>query len=184
MCARCDVNIRCGNHEARDNVSTSHVAHAQEHVHSRVSPAPIVDGSQQPELIPDDFAIRALMETLQVAPNADEAALKQLRSRVRRVNLSEDDIEILVRELGMFDTHVKAQQLKALSFRPSPTANRVAIDLYAEEQAKLNALIVDHYEQLLSSLSSDGAAKLRNHLLHVKSRMKVYPRPDMAVSGN
>jgi hypothetical protein len=160
-------------------------ARAQQHDHSSHAPrptvSPLVDGSEHPELIPDHVAIRALMQTLRISPYPDMLAMEQLHARVARVNLSDADKDILVRELGIFDTRASQQQARIESVRPFPaTADRTAIARYVEEQERFGSLIVDHYGQLLASLSPEGAAKLQEHLLHVKSRIKIYSPPDMS----
>jgi hypothetical protein len=159
---------------------------AQEHLHSgHVQPplAPLLDGSEDPELIPDDVAIRALMQTLRVPPNPDMLALNQLQARVDRVNLSDTDVEILVLQLGILDTQAKAQEARIDAVRPAfGEADRAAITRYITERKRLESLLVHHYQELLASLSPAGAAKLKQHLLHVKSRIRIYPTPDMTAS--
>jgi hypothetical protein len=147
---------------------------------------PLVDGSKRPEEIPDGVAIRVLMQTLRVPPNPDAAALKQLQVRVARVNLSETDFEILVRELGVLDARAQEQEARMEAVRTSLAGTvsgataRPLEDRYIEEQANFSSLVDDHYQQLLQSLSPEGAEKLRGHLLHVKARIKIYPTPDMS----
>ena len=160
---------------------------AQEHDHANLASmtafSPLLDGSAQPELIPDEIAILALLGTLRVPPNPDSVALERLKSRINRASLSNADMEILARVLGRLDTQAKSQEARIEAFRPTSTASRAAVDRYIEEREVLNALFVEHYQQLLASLSPEGAAKLQTHLLHVKSRIKVFPTPDMS-AGN
>lgn len=162
-------------------------ARAQDHDHSNHASGqtlePLLDGSVEPQLIPDDVAIRALLSTLRVPPDPDAATLEQLHTRISKANLSNADIEILARELGRLDTQAKSQEARIEAFRPTPTAGRVAVDRYLEQREILNALFVESYQQLLASLSPEGAAKLQAHLLHVKSRIKVFPTPDMSAKN-
>lgn len=126
------------------------------------------------------------MQTLRIPVDPDAAALRQVRARVGRVNLSEADFEILVHRLGDFDTEARVQEARIEAVRPSSAegisaaSTRFLQDRYIEEQAALSVLVEDHYEQLLESLSSEGAAKLQEHLLHVKSRIKIFATPDMS----
>jgi hypothetical protein len=62
----------------------------------------------------------------------------------------------------------------------SAASSRFLEDRYVEEQASFSVLVEDHYEQLLESLSPEGGAKLQEHLLHVKSRIKIFATPDMS----
>jgi hypothetical protein len=171
---------------------------AQPHIHPIAEPGPhashepnqafepTLDGSVRPEDIPDTVAIRALMQTLRVPSDSDAAALRQVRIRVGRMNLSEIDFENLVRELGDFDTQAKAQEARIEAVRPSSAAAvssasaRYLEDRYVEEQTNFSALLEEHYERLLESLSPEGAAKLQQHMGHIKSRIKVYATPDMS----
>ena len=147
---------------------------------------PLFDGAVRPGDIPDSVAIRALMQTLRVPANADAGARSQLRVRAGRVGLGEADFEILVRELGVLDTQAKEQEARiegirtSLAGAASGTTARFLESQFREEQDELGALVADSYEQLLRSLSPEGAAKLQAHLSHVKSRIKIYPTPSMA----
>lgn len=156
---------------------------AQQHVHSShkidQNTAPLVDGSEQPELVPDDVAIRVFMQTIRVPLDPGPAALKRLNGQVRRVDLSQADMQILVRELGIFDARSQEQEVRVDTAQPPLGADRSTIARYWEEQATLRSLAVEHYQQLLGSLSQEGAEKLQQHLWHVKSRIKIYPEPDM-----
>jgi hypothetical protein len=44
----------------------------------------------------------------------------------------------------------------------------------------MGALAEDAYSGVLRSLSADGAAKLREHLDYVKTRIQIFPLPDMS----
>jgi hypothetical protein len=102
------------------------------------------------------------------------------------VGLDEADFEILVRELGVLDTRAKDQEARieavrtSLAGAASGTTARFLEDQYREERENLSSLVADHYQQLLQSLSPEGAASLQAHLSHIKSRIKVYPTPDMS----
>lgn len=169
-----------------DQVLTSQ-AIAQEvhadHAHAD-GPTALVDGSERPELVPDSLAIRLLMQTLRISSNPDELALKQLRTRIRRAGLDEADFQVLASELGRFDTEARLQEATVESLRPSSGADNIAVARYTEAGTLLGLLFERHYHQLVASLSLEGAVKLQNHLLHVKSRIKIYPTPDMAPRVN
>lgn len=145
----------------------------------------LIDGSMEPERVPDTVAIRALMQTLRVPSDPDATNLERLRAQVYRVNFSEADLEVLVHELGRLDTHAKDQQAIIEAVRPSSgEAEDAEIARYVEEQKKLGSIFVDHYQQILTSLSSAGAEKLQEHLIHIKSRIKIYPTPNMSSQVN
>lgn len=147
---------------------------------------PLVDGSAEPEKIPDSLAIRALMQTLQLSADPDNDALTQLRIRTGRMELAESDFNILVAELGVLDRQAKAAQARIETIRQSAAANdrgpvpRALRDQYVEEQNGLTSLMEAQFQRLLDSLSPEGAAKLQTHLEHVKSRIRIYPTPVMS----
>jgi hypothetical protein len=163
----------------------SHANHAAGPLHlnhQRGQPFdPLIDGSQDPESVPDSVAIRTFMQTLRVPPNPDATTRGQLRARVSSINLSDPDFDILVAKLRELDTRARSQQAIVDAVRPSsPEPGHAAIARYVQEQEKLGSIIGDHYQQILASLSPVGSADLQEHLLHIKSRIKIYPTPNMS----
>jgi hypothetical protein len=142
-----------------------------------------MDGSRQPALIPDNVAIHALMQTLRVPENPSTTDLDRLRARIGRVGLGEADFAILVRELGVLDSHAMDQQTRIEALRPSATNSGTPdIARYMAEQVKLGSLMEDHYRRILAALSREGSMRLEAHLDHVKSRIKIFPTPVMSAS--
>ncbi len=161
--------------------STTSSVHAQHHAHSDHSPGrtvqPLLDGAEDVNLIPDEVAIRALMQTLRVPSDASQG---QLRARIGRAGLSPGDLAILARELGAFDVWVDEQQERIAALRPDvENPGDAAISRYVSAQEDFSALMVDRYQWLLAALSPDGARRMQDHLQHVKSRIRIYPSPDM-----
>ncbi len=150
------------------------------------APEPLYDGSVRPQDIPDSLAISVLMNSLRIANESDATALRQLQSKVGRVNLSEGDFAILTGELVEFDTVATTQEARIEALRPSSVPGisaasaRFLEDRFMEEQRARSELAEERYEQLLDSLSSEGRTKLEAHLLHVKTRIRVFPPPDMS----
>jgi hypothetical protein len=164
--------------------STTSSVHAQHHAHSDHSPGhtvqPLLDGAEDVNLIPDEVAIRVLMQTLRVPSNAHDADLRQLRVRIGRAGLSAADLDILALELGAFDAWVGDQQARIEALRPdSENHSHAAISRYVSAQEDFGALIVDSYHRLRASLSPDGAMRMQDHLQHVKSRIRIHQSPDM-----
>jgi hypothetical protein len=150
------------------------------------APEPLFDGTVRPEDIPDSVAISVLMNSLRIPNDSDATALGQLQAKVRRVNLGEGDFAILVSELVDFDTAARVQEARIAAVRPSSAPGisaasaRFLEDRYVEERRNLGTLAEDRYAQLLESLSPDGTARLEEHLLHVKTRIRIFAPPDMA----
>lgn len=146
---------------------------------------PLYDGSVRPQDIADSLAISVLMHSLRPPNGSGATALNQLEARLRRVNLSDDDFAVLTSELANFDVEAKVQEARIETVRPfsvpgiSAASARFLEDRYLEEQRNLSSLAVDRYEDLLESLSPEGNTSLREHLQHVKTRIRVYAPPDM-----
>jgi hypothetical protein len=88
------------------------------------APEPLYDGSVRPQDIPDSVAISVLMNSLRMPNESDVMALKQLRSKVGRVNLSEDDFAIMVGVLVQFDKRPRPR--KRASKRLGPPTYQVS----------------------------------------------------------
>jgi hypothetical protein len=150
------------------------------------APEPLFDGTVRPEDIPDSVAISVLMNSLRIPSESDTTAMSQLQSKVGRLNLSEGDFAILVSELVDFDTAAKAQEARIEAVRPSnvpgisAASARFLEDRFVEEQRARSSLAEARYAQLLESLSPVARTRLEAHLLHVKTRIRVYPPPEMS----
>lgn len=141
---------------------------------------PLVDGSRDPGLIPRNIALKVLFETLSVPPNPSAAERARVEVRTARLDLGDEDKEILLRELGTFHLRAATQKAVIESARPSFLASPLALNRFADESAKIGLLAVDAYNALLESLSPEGAARLEQHLEYIRTRMKIYPTPDMS----
>ena len=158
---------------------------AQEHIHPDRGPfEPVVDGSARLQDVPDSVAIRVLMQSLRASLNEDPG-LRQLYSRVQRAELSNADVQILIRGLGEFDSRARNQEARLQAVRPaSEVASQAEVARFRAEGVAYDNLIADQYRQMIQSMSLEGAAKMREHLDHVKSRIKIYPSPDMSARNN
>lgn len=95
---------------------------AQEHIQSEHRPfEPVIDGSVRPQDTLDNVAIRVLMQSLRASVK-EGPGLGQLYSRVQRAELSNVDIQILVRGLGEFDSRAKNQEARIQAERPASEA--------------------------------------------------------------
>ena len=84
--------------------------------------------------------------------------------------------------LGRYHRLQTAQESRIEAQRRTAEASqtRAAYEWFIEEDKKVNALAVDAYHDLLRTLSPAGAVKLREHLDYIKTKMKIYPPPDMS----
>jgi hypothetical protein len=142
---------------------------------------PLVDGAEQPYLIPDDVAIRALIQTLRGPAISNN--VEDFERRTDRLALEDTDKLALRQALRDFDLFAREQEARIEALRPrTVAASQVELRRFADAQARLNVMVTDAYESLQRTLSGDGGAKLRQELQDVKSHMKIWPAPDMGQS--
>lgn len=151
-------------------------------VSGRFVGVPLVDGSKNPAQISDEVAVRAFFQSIKVSPNPTAADVQRLRSHAARMNLNEPDFQALKELLGRFHMRLADQKARIEAQRQIARNAQVPATLsrYLDEHARLSILAVETYNEALRSLSPEGATKLREYLAHVKTRIKIFPSPDMS----
>lgn len=145
---------------------------------------PIVNGSVHPELVPDEAALRVLFIAVAEPETAPPEDLQRLRNKVSRMRLSEPDMQVFIRLMAAFH---KGRTLHEANIQAIPAQSATGLNSSVEagakmigEQNAITALALDTFNSLLVQLSPDGAAKLRDHLNYVKTRIRIIPPPQMA----
>ena len=135
----------------------------------------VIDGSKNPERIPDRVAIGMFMSSIAIPAPADIRIVKAMYAKVAPLKLSLRDMGILRTELARLQTKLIAhaetmaaarENLKRLK-TPQAAATFTAV---AESR---DTLAVDSYERVLTALSPGAAEKLRAHINVVKRQMKL-----------
>ena len=134
----------------------------------------LVDGSKNPERIPDRIAIGMFISAITIPAPADKLALRRFESQIGPLKLSPSDKGILRTELarlhGRLVTHRETMTAARDGlYRSRTPANAAAFTAAVEAR---DALAVDSYGRLLEVLSSDGARKLQAHIGAVKRQIK------------
>ena len=134
----------------------------------------IVDGSKNPERIPDRIAIGMFFSALAIPAPAGKPALRRFEAQIRPVKLSPSDKGLLRTELarlhGRLVTHRETMTAARDNLRRSRTPATGAAFTAAVEAR--DTLAVDSYERILRSLSPEGAGRLHAYIGVVKRQIK------------
>jgi len=172
-------------HNDPSSFRAGHVAHAAKApAGAPQAPAPVpdppgtIDGSKNPELIPDNTAYRlvflALAEPQDPTPEQKARAL----GKMTPIGFSSDDAEAFLALLGEFDTTMSSinAQLAQIAARspilsPGSTDAQTVLDLNNQTAQLFNNTIA----ALPSKLSAQGVAQLQTYVQQAKRGMKIIP---------
>jgi hypothetical protein len=131
------------------------------------SPPGLVDGSKNPELIPDSAAYRLVFISLMaktIPDSGDPKALARRNAALHATGLSSGDQAVLIQELAGFSEQYKSWQTQLAG--PANAASR---------KAQVASLVLATRNALIKQLSPDGAATFVSYVQARKSRMVVRP---------
>jgi hypothetical protein len=142
---------------------------------------PIADGTKDPASIPDEIALRVLFLT-----NPGPTDTARLKAKFGHMKLNEADMTILLQEHSLLNGLASPQRADVAAAREALQSNptRAAFETLAAADRQLDVAAANTYRQLLGSLSPEGAAKLREHVAYIKTKIKVLPPPNMAAHNN
>jgi hypothetical protein len=120
-----------------------------------------IDGSQTPELIPDNIAYRLVLGSLQ--PNGDPLTARRQAAQIAQMGLSLDDATALLTNQAIF---MSAWQALA-DLRVAGTID------YPTYQSELDALVTAARADFAAALTTDGMAKLDAYVQTSKTGMVV-----------
>ena len=148
-------------------------------------PAPVkpdppgtIDGARNPELIPDEVALRMIVLSVEEPANATEAQMERLRAKLSPIGLSEEDIIALQILFGEFRTQVDELNRQTDEVRvraPIPHPASTDYKLLVELGKQRNQCITDTVAALPAKLSLEGYQKLLDYLPTVKKGIKYLP---------
>ena len=139
-------------------------------------PSKIIDGSRNPDLIPDEVAIELFLLSLPDPPNVTgENRELHIRAKLRNAMLIKADEDILVQMIEVFAT-----TKKSIDDRLGPLIQKAQSKVIAQNDAALQQelknrkdLLTTTWPALLERLSASGRAQLLTHLRNCKYRMKI-----------
>ncbi|GEM_PF-2000563 len=153
--------------------SVNVIAQDLTHVHPAFDPnTQLIDGSKNPELIPDLTAYRLVLLNVAVEANATESVRKRQKAFLKPVGLSDQDFQTLLPILDGF----RADYSVLLSDYNAEVAAADAMRATPNLKAfltKRDALVESVRQRLQAALSLDGTRRFYAHVTAEKQRMKV-----------
>jgi hypothetical protein len=145
-------------------------------------PPGTIDGAKNPELIPDDVALRMIILAVAEPADAPPEAQARARAKLNAMALSEEDATAFLSLLEGFRAQAdpigkQAADIWARSAFPSPGSTDYGQLSNLGKQRQ--QLIAGTVAALPSRLSKEGQKKLAAFLLQAKRGMKVFPEMPM-----
>jgi hypothetical protein len=147
---------------------------------SIIAPDPLgtIDGAKNPELIPDELALRMIVLAVAEPGDATEAQKERARAKLRPVGLSEEDTAAFLDLLTQFQAQAVALDKQAAEVyvrapipHPASTEYEFLIDL-GKQKDRLTANTV---AAMPAKLSQEGFEKLLTYLPEAKKGIKIFP---------
>ena len=141
-------------------------------------PPGTIDGSKNPELIPDDVAYRLVLLALAGPENTTDAQKARFQAKIAPAGLDEDDTEAFLRILGHLQTQLddlRAQEKPIFARNPIPHPDSVGAAKLAELSQQRESVLAEAISALPARLSLAGAAKLHDFIQKEKRGMKFAP---------
>ena len=140
---------------------------AQQHNHAAT--VPIIDGSKNPELIPDLVAYRLYLVTVGELPTAKTEDMERQKAHLAKVGLNAEDTAAVVKTANDFkkqyraliddyNAHLDAQRIDAVAFRVF--------------MLKRDALVASAMSSLRNNLTHEGFTGFDKHIQAEKSHMQ------------
>lgn len=148
------------------------------HQHTVDSPQ-VIDGSQNPDLIPDNTAYRLFFVAIADSPDSSDVDKVRHQTGLNRIRLSKADGPLFAAEVNAFrqkyDALIKSyNQTVEVALA---TGKQPDLDSFL---AQRDALVQGVRDRLKSSLSSDGVQRVQQFIQNEKRQMKVQVVPSSA----
>jgi hypothetical protein len=142
---------------------------------------PIADGTKNPALIPEAVALRVLFLTPANSSTAGLSDAARLRAKLGRMQLDDSDMAVVTQALAQLQPQATQQLARIADLREEGRrlGTPVSFAALAALDGQLDQTVTDTYRQLLLALSPAGAAKLRDHVAYIKTKIKIIPPPNM-----
>jgi hypothetical protein len=145
---------------------------------ARPDPPGVIDGAENPELIPDDAAYRLVLVAVAEREDATKTEKARFRAKIASTGLNEEDTEALRLILAALQ-----KQLDALNAQAHQILARDSLPLAGtpdyQQLVELNKKRLPVFQEAMSAvparLSLEGAAKFQAYVQNEKRRMKYLP---------
>lgn len=148
------------------------------HTYNTPLPPGSIDGSKNPELIPDVVAYRLFFVAVATSPQPTEAQVRRQRAFLGRIKLPDTDRRLLVSHLAKFRTEYEDFKARENDAADQQRAQGISVDAQASI-ARRDALVQRHIDELKRKLTPDGMAALNAHIQKEKRNMVIAAAPPM-----
>lgn len=141
-------------------------------------PPGMIDGSKNPELIPDLAAYRAVLLAFSEPENATDAQKARFQAKIAPAGLSDPDTDAFLGVLTNFRKQsdaLHAQAAAILARNPFPHPDSVDYQTLKDITQQEQAVFAEAISAIPARLSMDGAAKLETFVKNEKRGMKYIP---------
>ncbi len=136
-------------------------------------PAGTIDGSKNPQLIPDDIAWSVFISSTSLMSKTSPKRYAARMEKLRGLGIPSSDLTTLDSKLTEFHS-LNGPILSQLTNSSLSAADRT----FQIQQRK--ELVVNYRGQIEISLSPEGLKSLRAYIQTMKSKIKLYPIPTAA----
>ena len=131
-----------------------------------------VDGSVNPERIPDDLAWRHFLSAVAIHPSPTASESSRHKAQLAPLGLAAADSQLLTLELGRMLTQIDAIQSSMETTNPGDAASLAAL------KQQHDTLMAQTIVNVSSALSADGLSRLRTYITNtVKRNIVIYGTP-------
>jgi hypothetical protein len=139
------------------------------HQHATAAPD-LIDGSKNPELIPDSTAYRLFFLGVSEMPSPSLAETTRQRAHLTRAGLKENDLQAAAPVLASFKTQYAALIAQYNESADVKAGSQAGLALFL---SKREALVQATRDELRTALSPKGMASFHAHVIAEKVNMKV-----------
>ncbi len=136
-------------------------------------PPGTIDGSKNPELISDFKAWEVFFNSVAVPQTAPESKKWEGTDKFRRAQLSPQDTAEVIKAMAEFYERRSELQASANQLRREGSSE----EAFAQLQSEARSLVESSRRTLESRLTPDGAARLGQHVVGLKLKIKLLPAP-------
>jgi hypothetical protein len=136
-----------------------------------------VDGSKNPEKIPDRLVISMLRARMSLPEDRDAKQVWRFRSWAQHeVGLTSGDTEIAMAEATRLFYQLERQKAVMATARETARLDRTPENMQKVRDGfeQVHALTMESYTRLLKTLSPGGSSKLQSHIVRLKAETKIF----------
>jgi hypothetical protein len=142
------------------------------HDHGAATPNNFVDGAQHPELIPDSAAYRMYFVAVSEMPNPNEQSKIRQLAHLKRMNLEDEDLKLLINELENFKVAYSTliEQYNRSAEATLAAGGKPDIHPFLVQR---DALVQSTRDRLGATLTTGGLARLHENVQNEKQNMRI-----------